>query len=485
MKLPSLLKISFVASLVFFGLWALLLQQPTEPHQAGSQTVASDADIHVDTMVQPARALADISATRLGKPKGGSKVRTAIYETAKDPGSSSSGVFHDDAVQLCQGACGCEGDCGCGVVYADGGSIGGGSIGGGIRQAAAALLPSKSLTAVGPDTGNTREARWAQAHTTPWEQYSFGEYIGPFRTPHVTEYRLRVGDQLEFVYLITRRQSSEPYRFHVGDEIQITSSGDPNLDRPNLQILSDGTVSLPLIGIVRVAGKTVANLQRELNDRYSDGFVKNPEIVVQVLRGDTPLQDLRDAVDARAGVGGQARLATVAPDGTVQLPMIGSVPAVGLSLTEIQREVNARYRIFLGGIEVTAILIERAPRFIYVVGEVLQPGQFELTGPTSSIQAIALAGGFTPGGNLRQMVVFRRDANWQLVATRLDLAAAMFGRRPHPSDEIWLRDSDIVLIPKKPIQRLSEAVNQYLSSTIYSIFPQQGVAFNFDDFTPL
>jgi len=83
------------------------------------------------------------------------------------------------------------------------------------------------------------------------------------------------------------------------------------------------------------------------------------------------------------------------------------------------------------------------------------------------------------------MVVFRRDANWQLIATRLDLAAAMFGRRPRPSDEIWLRDSDIILIPKKPIQRLSEAVNQYLSSTIYAIFPQQGVAFNFDDFTPL
>jgi polysaccharide export outer membrane protein len=65
------------------------------------------------------------------------------------------------------------------------------------------------------------------------------------------------------------------------------------------------------------------------------------------------------------------------------------------------------------------------------------------------------------------------------------LAGALFGKAPNPSDEIWLRDSDIVLIPKRPIQRMSEAVNLYLSSTVYAIFPQQGIQFNFDNFTNL
>lgn len=476
MKLSKLINLSLAAALVAFGLWVLYPQQSQQPEMASPELVEAAPHVHVDGAVMPARAEIDGSAWRLGKPKPGSKVRTALYETPNDPGYSSHGVFVDDAVELCQGSCGCEGGCSCGggVAYADG-------YGGGQSQS----LGSKFLKAVGVGPKRTREGRWVQARSAPWEQYAYGEYVGPYRTPHVPEYRLRVGDDLEFVYLITRRQSSEPYRFYVGDEIRITSAGDPNLNQVSLVVLSDGTVSLPLIGLVRVAGKTISNLQRELNDRYADGFVKNPEIVVQVVSGDTPLQDLRDAVDARAGNGGQSRLATVAPDGTVQLPLVGSIPAIGLSLKEIAREINARYRILLGGIEVTPILIDQAPSFIYVVGEVNQPGRFDLTGPTSSMQAIALAGGFTPGGNLRQMVVFRRDANWQLVATRLDLAAAMFGRRPQPADEIWLRDSDIVLIPKKPIQRLSEAVNQYLATTIYAIFPQQGVAFNFDDFTPL
>ena len=329
-----------------------------------------------------------------------------------------------------------------------------------------------------------KESGWANAGSVPWEAFGYGEYVGPHRSPHIGEYRLRADDQLEFVYLLTREKSLEPYQLYVGDVIQISSAIDSSLSQQDIAILSDGTISLSLIGRVRAAGKTVSDLQRELNDKYTK-YVKNPAIVVQVTESDTPLRDLIQSVDATAGQGGQVRQATVSPDGTLQLPLVGSVPAIGLTLEEARREVNARYRMKVRGVEVTPILIERAPRFVFVVGEAAQPGRFELTGPTSAMQAIALAGGFQQGGNLRQIVVFRRDQNWRLTATKLDLAGALLGKKPHPSDEIWLRDSDIVLIPKKPIQRINEAVNLYLANALYAIFPQQGVAFNFDNFTSL
>jgi len=81
--------------------------------------------------------------------------------------------------------------------------------------------------------------------------------------------------------------------------------------------------------------------------------------------------------------------------------------------------------------------------------------------------------------------VIRRDQNWRLTATKLDLSGALYGRRPQPSDDIWLRNDDILLIPRKPIQLLSENINQYLTNTLYAIFPQNGLALNFDDFTTL
>ncbi len=323
-----------------------------------------------------------------------------------------------------------------------------------------------------------REPTWEDSGCVPWEEFGYGEYVGPFRTPHVPDYRIRVNDQLQFIYYLTRERLPEAYRLYVGDVIQITSAIDPTLDQQNIQIISDGKISLRLIGQVSAAGKTVEELQADLNRRYAE-YVKNPSVVVQVTQSDTPLADLLNAVDARFGQGGQTQQVQVSPDGTLQLPLIGAVPAVGMSLEEIRREVNARYRSRLKGVEVTPRLVQRAPRFVYVVGQVANPGRYELTGPTSAIQSIALAGGFLQGGNLRNIVVLRRDDQWRLMATRLDLAGGLYGRRPYPSDEIWLRDSDIVLVPPKPIQRLSEAVDLYLTRTLYSIIPEQ-ILFNFD-----
>lgn len=398
-------------------------------------------------------------------------------------------VIRDDNIQLCQGfdnlyreptlPCGCAGACNgaCGAM-ADPGF-------GQAAQAAQAAQPHRTLDGVDQfsESRDGREAKWRNRSEVPWEAFSYGGYIGPYRTPHVNEYRLRVNDELEFVYLRTRKKTSEPYQLFVGDVIRVSSAIDPSLNQTALTIRPDGMVSLPLVGQVLAEGKTVVNLQRELDEKYSK-YVKNPAMLVQVTQGETPLQDLIASVDARAGQGGQGRAAIVSPDGTVQLPGIGSIPAIGLTLKEVAREVNTRYELRERGINVTPILTRRAPRFVYVVGEAAQPGRFELTGPTTAMQAIALAQGFNPGGNLRQVIVFRRDHNWRLIATKLDLAGALYGKRPQPSDEIWLQDSDIVLIPKKPIQRLSEAVNLYLTQTVYAIYPR-ALLFDFDDFTNL
>jgi polysaccharide export outer membrane protein len=414
----------------------------------------------------------------------------SLASAVTDEAFETGDIIRDDQIQLCQGfenpfvdqtlSCGCTGTCNgaCGAPMMNSG-FGYGQA----AQSAQAAQPHRPLVGVDQFTNGNggSEAKWRDRSEVPWEAFGYGGYIGPYRTPHVDEYRLRVNDQLEFVYLRTRKKTGEPYRLFVGDVIRVTSAIDPTLNQEALTIRPDGQVSLPLVGQVLAEGKTIANLQLELDERYSK-YVKNPAMLVQVTQGETPLQDLIASVDARQGQGGQGRAATVAPDGTVQLPGIGSIPAIGLTLKEVAREVNTRYELRERGINVTPILTQRAPRFVYVLGEAVQPGRYELTGPTTAMQAIALAQGFNPGGNLRQVIVFRRDHAWRLVATKLDLAGALYGKRPQPSDEIWLQDSDIVLIPKKPIQRLSEAVNLYLTETVYGIYPQ-AILYNFDNIT--
>jgi polysaccharide export outer membrane protein len=147
------------------------------------------------------------------------------------------------------------------------------------------------------------------------------------------------------------------------------------------------------------------------------------------------------------------------------------VPAQGLTLGELKREIDERYAVIVDGIEVTPILLERAPRYIFVVGEVRTPGRFVLEGPTTVMQAIALAGGWNVGANLRQVVVFRRTEDWRLIATKLRIQRPLLGKAPCPADEIWLRDSDLVVVPKSSILQANDLIELIFTRGIYGVLP--------------
>jgi polysaccharide export outer membrane protein len=313
------------------------------------------------------------------------------------------------------------------------------------------------------------EPCWKFHRPLPWQVFAQGEYVGPYRPAHVPEYRLRVDDELDFAYRITRDVDPVAYELNVGDKIRVESVGDSQLDR-ELIIQPDGNITLRLLGQVRAAGRSVQQLRDDLERQYME-YYKEPSITVTPIEVNTKLNDLRAVIDRRAGFGGQFLQATVSPDGTVQLPALGSIPAQGLTLDELKVEVDERYRFVVEGIEVTPILTKRAPRYIYVLGEVNQPGRFELTGPTTAMQAVALAGGWVNGGNLREMVIFRRAEDWRLIATRLDLRGALFGKRPIPADEIWLRDADIVLIPQTPLRRATDLIDLVFGKGINQMIP--------------
>jgi polysaccharide export outer membrane protein len=296
-----------------------------------------------------------------------------------------------------------------------------------------------------------------------------------------------VNDQIDFVYRFTHEETAEPYRLTVGDEIVVETfpqdaeairRGDL-INGRGLQIQPDGTIIVPYAGRISAAGHTIEEVRKDIESRLTDaekgkynaGAI---DVVVTPLKTNTNLEDLRSAVDARFGTGGQTRTAQVTPEGTVQLVGVGSVPSQGLTIPELESEVNARYvDVFGPGVQVSVILRQFAPRFVWVAGEVVQPGQYEINQPLTVVQAIALARGPINGGNLREIVVFRRDDNWQLMATRIDVRGVFVGKTPYPSDNIWLRDNDVVVVPKGPILRSNEFIDLVFTRGIYSVLPLQ------------
>ena len=316
-----------------------------------------------------------------------------------------------------------------------------------------------------------RHCRWEEARAIAWQAYAQGEYVGHERSVHVTEYRLRVDDQLDMIYRVTRDETSKPYTLNVGDEIRVESFTDPDLNR-DLLVQPDGTITLRLLGQVKATGRAIPQLRDEIEAAYKK-YYKIPAVTVIPLRVNTKLEDLRATVDRRMGVGGQSMLARITPEGTIALPALGSVPAHGLTLGELEKELNERYREEVEGIEVVPVLVQRAPRFIYVLGEVRVPGRFVLEGPTTLMQAISMAGGWNKGANLRQIVVFRRGDDWRLMATMVNMHAALFGHQPCPPGEIWLSDSDIVILPKSAILAADDFIELVFTRGLYGVVPMQ------------
>ncbi|MEM9588791.1 MAG: polysaccharide biosynthesis/export family protein [Planctomycetota bacterium] len=326
------------------------------------------------------------------------------------------------------------------------------------------------------------ESRWQQMRPMPFGAYGPGAYAGPARLAHLSEYRLRPGDQLRLVYLVTRRQNDGPYRLMPGDSVMIESLTDPDLTRGTLEnglrIQPDGTLSVRLLGQVRAAGMTVPQL-RDLLEKEYKRFVKKPSIDVTPVLTNALAEDIRAAVSGQSGLSEQVLGVSVMPDGKIRLPPIGEVYVQGMSLEELKREINLRYSEVVVGLEVEPILTAQAPHFVHVLGEVGQPGRVQLDGPTTVLAAIASVQGNLPGGNMRQVVVFRRAEDWRLVSTMLDLTGAIYGKRPTPSDEIWVRDGDVIIVPQKPIRRFDNFVNQVFSEGIYGIVPFGGISLNY------
>jgi polysaccharide export outer membrane protein len=78
---------------------------------------------------------------------------------------------------------------------------------------------------------------------------------------------------------VTESLGQLEYRIGPSDLLSISIFQIPDLDR-DVRVNNAGQVSLPLIGAVAAAGKTVDELQGEIAARYGSSFLQNPQVSV-------------------------------------------------------------------------------------------------------------------------------------------------------------------------------------------------------------
>ncbi|WP_199295666.1 SLBB domain-containing protein [Trichocoleus sp. FACHB-591] len=152
----------------------------------------------------------------------------------------------------------------------------------------------------------------------------------------------------------------------------------------------------------------------------------------------------------------------VLSDGSLNLPLIGTIPVQGMTLKQASAVLSAKYAPIIKRPIVTITLLGARPLKIAIAGEVSHPGSYTVSpsgeqGVPTVTRAVQLAGGITQAADTRQVQVRRaRPLNvggeqvltvdlWQLLQTG-DLR-----------QDLLLQDGDTIFIPTQKVVNLAEA----------------------------
>jgi polysaccharide biosynthesis/export protein len=215
-----------------------------------------------------------------------------------------------------------------------------------------------------------------------------------------------------------------------GDSVSIQVFGEP--DATNVYVGDDGTISVPLVGNIHVAGiSPVEAANRVAKALKQGGYYVDPHVTIKVTQpssqlvsvlgevassGRYPINPRTSIVDLLAQAGGMKETAS----------------DVGYVLRTDDSGHTSRYPVKLNGLSDIkdvlptptllggdSLVVPRAEHY-FVLGEVVAPGKFPFEPGVSVIQGIARAGGINERGSERRIQLKRlgKDGQYRVVPVK-------------------------------------------------------------------
>ena len=208
-----------------------------------------------------------------------------------------------------------------------------------------------------------------------------------------------------------------------------------------MQKISTQSAFISLIAFTAVMVLGAAGCQQGLGPKsevtsraYPSEFLLGPEDVLEVVVfRNTDL----------------SRQVVVRPDGMISMPLIGDVQAAGLSADQLAERITKRLKEFKENPAVSVSVKEINSYNVFVLGEVAKPGKYQLKSYTTLLQAISLAGGFTPFAAKNKLQVVRHISNgdgaWKEVRLAMPYDDILRGRGD--PDYFMIKAGDTIVVP--------------------------------------
>jgi polysaccharide biosynthesis/export protein len=281
-------------------------------------------------------------------------------------------------------------------------------------------------------------------------------------------------------------QAGKPYTVAPYDVLQVTVWDHPELTVPTGQfrspeengnpVLPDGTMYYPHVGVVQVAGKTVAEIRRLLTDRLQL-IVKDPQLDVRVaaFRGkkvhvsgevlqptavpitDVPLR-VQDAIAAARGFGPEA------DPSNVTLSRAGKVHHLDLQALYDQGDLSQNWVLRDGDV---VHVPDRNPNRVFIMGEVRrQQAKVMVKRRMTLAEAIGDSEGVDPStANVARIYVIRGDFDTPDIF-RLDAGSA---DALLLATQFQLQPRDVVFVATYELTRWNRVMTQ-IAPTIQTLY---------------
>jgi protein involved in polysaccharide export with SLBB domain len=266
-------------------------------------------------------------------------------------------------------------------------------------------------------------------------------------------------DTLVVTYLKRYSNDDSPYRFDVGDTIELqffTSTEEPQ----TYVIQPDGRIYLPEIGSLMVRGLTTDEIADRIIKGYKSTRMAGP---VNVVARNTDVK-VNELLTALKSTSGPQLTVHVLADGTISVPMVDVVTVAGNTVGEVESMLNERYGLLFADMHVSVALQDSNSRRYGVLGSVTTAGIFPLVGHTTVLEALAKAGGVRDDAkhgttSTYNIVMIRKTPQGGMQTEQLTIGSSLAVAQ---LAGIELRSSDIVYVPQSHITELDLFVDQYM-----------------------
>ncbi len=149
--------------------------------------------------------------------------------------------------------------------------------------------------------------------------------------------------------------------------------------------------------------------------------------------------------------------------GYIRMPLLGPVKVAGLTREEAEDLIASLYaQNYLQDPQVNIDITDYASRQVTVIGAVAEPGVYPLKGQTTLLQALAMSGGLDRLADEAELVVFRSNANGEVVGYQVNLEEITTGAKRDPE----VIGNDRIVVPESGSKSIIKGVTDTLRGFI-------------------